>query len=259
LSGTWLILFLLAAAPGQSQKTLPVTIEIVPKTSHSSGAALQDFIGAALVKRGWEVVGHNVEGPTGKVLKKAGIEVQDEAARIFLSSESAVRLAFEAKFIKSPAGKQALVLAASAYETQTSRTLGKDVVQSDLYDPANQQEKTAAWKLTCTALARVVSKQISDQLDVRPVAGKHYQVVFLNPPKNFDFKIQRKLKKLCAFSRAMISTKGFISFHTHCPLNRDKLAAEVKAATEKILGKVSCDLEKPETQYIVVVFKGTAP
>lgn len=259
MKGPLLILLLLATVPGQTQKTLPVTVQIVPDAKHPAGETLQDLIAAAMAKHGWEIVGHNVEGPTGKVLQDAGIEVQDKAARLFLSSESAVRLSFETGFEKAPPGKQRLVLAATAYETQTSRILGRDLVTSDPYDPANQPEKTAAWKLTCTALVSAISKGISAQLDVRPVAGKHYQVVFVNPPKNFDFKIDRRLKKICAFSRAMIATKGFLSFHSHCPMNRDRLAAKVKTAIEKILGQVSYDLEKPKTQFIVVVFKKTAP
>ena len=174
-----LILFLLATAPGQTQKTLPVSVQIVPESKHSAGGVIKDLITTAMTKRGWEVVGHNVEGPTAKVLQDAGIEVQDKAARLFLSSESAVRLSFEARFEKAPPGKQRLVLAATAYETQTSRILGRDLVTSDPYDPANKQDKTVAWKLTCTALVSAISKGMSAQLDVRPVAGKHYQVVFV--------------------------------------------------------------------------------
>lgn len=234
-----------AVVSAGEQKTLPVMVTVTAAEGlrgTSRGDALVEAVRDALVRAGWEVTGENIEGPTSRVLAEAGFRVQDEAARLGMGSEAGVLVVVQAK----DSGGHEVNL--SAVETGTARILGR---KSGGCGTSGGEE---AGSRACDELVSALAAQVRARLDVEPVTGRHWMLVFISPPKHFDFKMHRELLKLCTFRENVLSTRGLAVFHLHSELGRDALAAKVADVIRRIVPGAQFSVHKARTQYVVYAF-----
>jgi hypothetical protein len=217
----------------------------------SRAEPLRQAISSFLAERGWEVMGHNIEGPLDEVLKEAGVKVEDEATWLGMQIGSDVRLAFEGKLTRVTAeGKQRLLFRVQAYEPSTSRMLAE---ASAVCEPV-ASESADTWRRACEKVLIDAEIELRRRVRPRAVQVPHHTVVFLQPPKKLDFKMHSKLKRLCGFSSATHSTKALASFHVHCDLSRDQLADKISLFLGQTFPGSTFDIRKVGTKVILVVF-----
>lgn len=235
-----------AAASAGEPKIFPVMIRVtadehIRNTSH--GKALVESVQNGFVRGGWEVIGANIEGPTSEVLEEAGFPVQQGAAGLGMACEAQVRVV-----VRANPGAGASRVALSAAETGTGRVLAS--FRGECKASGGKGKEARA----CDALVARLAARIRVRLGARPVAGWHHQIVFIAPPRKFDFKIHRELLKLATFRENTLSTRRLAVFHVHSSLDRDHMGEKVAEVIRRLVPRARFTVHKPATQYLVFAF-----
>jgi len=227
-----------AGPPGH----IPVLLELAPE-EHRGDSALQDAVqeclATVLTERGWEVLGENVEAVTLESVRQQGVEldVEHEVAMIDLQKPADIHVSFGGRKFKTQEG-EVFEIGMRAYQVSTSRSL------------ASQADTGTDLDEMCQRMATQFSQDMWANGDYPKITAPHFDLVFVNPPGKFDFSMNRKLKKWCAYTVARTSVRSFVHFHTHCATRAESLRARIL----KTLDKPSVETHTDGESLLIFVF-----
>jgi hypothetical protein len=224
----------LAPAVVKAREAIPVTIQVVPaKSSSSSGwnEPIRKGISESLLKAGFEVTGPGGLVTAREILGEAGIEIDDDAARIAMSMGSDVTVVFEGMFDRGDKAVTKLSLSVRAMEAGTGRMLASKIAVASSGAGANP--KISAIEKAIAEVMPSVNALLARRIPEKPVGGAHRMVVLVNPPKKADFRMAKVLREACEFVKVPVSTRAVAVFHTHCSMDRDALLEKIKSGIKE--------------------------
>ncbi|HUU03451.1 MAG TPA: hypothetical protein VM425_18595 [Myxococcota bacterium] len=245
----------LAPAVVQAGETIPVTIQVVPvKSSSSSGwnEPIRKGISESLLKAGWEVMGSERLVTAREILEEAGIEIDDDAARIALLMGSDMTVVFDGMFDRRDKVVTTLTLSVRAMEAGTGRMLASRVVAVKPGTGANR--KISAIEKAIAEVMPSVNALLARNILEKPVGGTHRLVILVNPPKKADFRMVKVLRETCEFVKVPVSTRAVVVLHTHCSMDRDALLEKIEGGIREKLDGAPHKVVSSKHDSIVIEF-----
>lgn len=201
---------------------------------HPDWPAFRQKVNAAMADHGFEVRGHNVTDPWATADIKPGLATWVDVLVIF-------ELVWHKK-----KDRRLVTIAAEAIQPSSARKIATDTRHSESFSASDPAAKKRILDDLATKTCASISRNIKLTLDPARACGRHMWVVIKQPPKNFDFKLHRLLKKHACWRALTSSTKNKAVFHVHSETSPDDLAASLRT-----------DLSVEKTGFTVEVTKGT--